>query len=99
MGVYVENNPDTLLSESGGAPGPYAAVNYDTWDQNNNIDEYSDLSYEQYSITLGGTYNFTDAFYTTVQGTYDIFESDEKYVYGDEDGDMFTGHVAIGYKF
>ncbi|MCA1796999.1 MAG: hypothetical protein LC645_05575 [Geobacteraceae bacterium] len=81
------------------SPGAYAAVNYDTWDQNNNIDSYSDLSYEQYSFTLGGTYNFTPAFYTTVEATYDIFESDEEYVYGDEDGDMLRGYVAIGYKF
>jgi predicted porin len=87
------------LSESPGAPGRYAAINYDTWDQNNNIDEYSDLSYEQYSFTLGGTYNFTPAFYTTVEATYDMFESDEEYVYGDEDGDMFTGYIAIGCKF
>ena len=72
---------------------------YTTWDQNNQMDEYSDLSYEQYQITLGGTYNFTEAFYTTVSGTYDIFESDEEYVYGDEDGKAISGYVAIGYKF
>jgi len=80
-------------------PGPYASVNYDTWEVNNKIDGYSDLSYEQYSFTLGGTYNFTDALYTRVEGTYDIFYSDEKYVYGDEDGKAFSGYVAIGYKF
>lgn len=72
---------------------------YDSWEQNDLIDSYSDLEYTQYSITLGGTYNFTDAFYTTLQGTYDIFESDEEYVYGDEDGKAFSGYVAVGYKF
>lgn len=93
-------NNDAVLSENGtDAPGMYGSVNYDNWEMNNLIDGYSDLSYEQYSITLGGTYNFTDAFYTKVQGTYDIFESDEEFVYGDEDGKAFSGYVAIGYKF
>lgn len=72
---------------------------YDTWKQNNLIAGYSDLEYTQYSFTLGGTYNFTDAFYTKMQGTYDIFESDEEYVYGDEDGKAYSGYLAIGYKF
>lgn len=72
---------------------------YTTWDQNNDIDEYSDLDYEQFQFTVGGTYNFTDAFYTTASFTYDIFEADEEYVYGDEDGDALSGYVAIGYKF
>lgn len=93
-------NNDAILSENGtDAAGMYGSVNYDNWEMNNNISEYSDLSYEQYSITLGGTYAFTDAFYTTMQGTYDIFESDEEYVYGDEDGKAFSGYVAVGYKF
>ncbi len=75
------------------------AYNYDSYEQNNLIDEYSDLSYEQYEFTLGATYNFTEAFYTKISGTYDIFESDEMYVYGDEDGDSYAGYVAVGYSF
>ena len=75
------------------------AYNYDSSDQNNLIDSYSDLSYEQYEYTLGATYNFTDALYTKVSGTYDIFESDEEYVYGDEDGKSYSGYFAVGYKF
>jgi hypothetical protein len=50
-------------------------------------------------LTLGATYNFTEAFYTKVSATCDIFESDEMYVYGDEDGDSYTGYVAFGYSF
>ena len=79
---------------------------YDTTDQNNNIDSYSDLSYEQYQITAGGTYNFTEAFYTTASFTYDIFESDnyvfnsgEEYVYGNEDGTAYYGYVGVGWNF
>lgn len=74
-------------------------VYYTTWEQNNDIDSYSDLEYEQYQIVLGGTYNFTPAFYTTIQGTYDIFESEEEYVYGDEDGKAYSGYLAFGYNF
>ena len=75
------------------------SVNYDNWEENNKIDGYSDLSFEQYQFTLGATYNFTDAFYTKVSGTYDTFESDEAGVYGDEEGESLSGYLAIGYKF
>jgi hypothetical protein len=50
-------------------------------------------------LTLGGTYNFTDAVYTTASFTYDIFEADEEYVYGDEDGTAYYGYVGFGVKF
>lgn len=72
---------------------------YNTWEQNDEIDSYSDLSYEQYQITVGGTYQFTDALYTTASFTYDIFEADEEYVYGDEDGKAYYSYVGLGYRF
>ncbi len=72
---------------------------YNTWDQNNLIDSYSDLTYEQYQITVGGTYNFTPNHYTTVSTTYDVFNSDEAYVYGDEDGKAYSGYVGVGIRF
>ena len=75
------------------------AYNYDSWVQNNLIDSYSDLSYEQYQLTAGGTYNFTEAFYTTVSATYDIFDMQEEYVYGDEDGTAYYGYVGVGWNF
>lgn len=82
------------------------AYNYDSWVQNNLIDSYSDLSYEQYQFTVGGTYNFTEAFYTTASATYDVFKSDnhifdsgEEYVYGDEDGTAYYGYVGVGWNF
>lgn len=93
------NNSAVLADNQSNTPGMYAAQNYDNWQLNNQIDGYSDLEYTQYSFTFGATYDFTDAFYTTVSGTYDIFESDEEYVYGNEDGKALSGYVAIGYKF
>ena len=72
---------------------------YNTWDMNNNIDSYSDLAYEQYQLSVGGTYNFTQDFYTTASATYDVFKSDEEYVYGDEDGTAYYGHLGFGYRF
>jgi len=73
--------------------------NYDNYELNNEIDSYSDLEYEQYELTLGATYDFTDALYTKVQGTYSVFNSDEETVYGDEDGKSYSGYLAVGYKF
>lgn len=72
---------------------------YDTETQNNLMDEYSDLSYEQYQITMGGTYNFTEAFYTKASFTYDIFDMQEEFVYGDEDGTAYYGYVGVGWNF
>jgi hypothetical protein len=72
---------------------------YDTADQNNLIDSYSDLSYEQYQLTAGGTFNFTESFYTTASFTYDIFNMGEEYVYGDEDGTAYYGYAGIGWNF
>ena len=90
---------DDFLNEALGGTLSAGDFNYDDWELNNEIDSYSDLEYEQYSFTLGGTYNFTEAFYTTVSGTYDIFESDEEFVYGDEDGKSYSGYLAFGYNF
>jgi len=87
------------INESAAPPGQYAPVNYDTWEQNNNIDSYSDLSYEQFQVTVGGTYNFTPSCYTTASMTYDKFISDEDYVYGDEDGEAYYGYLGFGYRF
>lgn len=77
----------------------YASVNYDNWELNNLIDSYSDLSYEQYQLTAGGTYNFTETFYTKASFTYDIFDMGETYVYGDEDGKAYYGYVGFGWNF
>ncbi|MCK4535387.1 MAG: hypothetical protein KAT93_00130 [Desulfuromonadales bacterium] len=84
-----------------GATGVVTGANtgYDTWDQNDDMDTYSDLSYEQYQFTVGGTYNFTPFCYTTASVTYDVFDSGEEYVYGDEDGDAYYGYLGFGYRF
>ncbi len=95
-----ENNLTTPLADTGiEAPGEYASVNYDTWEMNNQIDEYSDLSYEQYQVTVGGTYDFTPACYLTASFTYDVFKSDEEDVYGDEDGESLYGYIGFGHRF
>lgn len=76
-----------------------AGTVYDTAELNNLIDSYSDLSYEQYQITVGGTYAFTKRMYANASFTYDIFDMQEQYVYGDEDGTAYYGYVGVGWKF
>jgi hypothetical protein len=74
--------------------------NYDNTDDINDlIDTYSDLSYEQYQLTFGGTYSFTETFFTKASFTYDIFDMGEEYVYGDEDGTAYAGYVGFGWTF
>lgn len=88
------------LAETGiEEPGGTGSVSYDNWELNNQIDSYSELEYQQYEVTLGGTYAFTEQFYTTASVTYDKFESEKTYVYGDEDGDVLRGYFAMGYNF
>ncbi|HMB14970.1 MAG TPA: GSU2204 family outer membrane beta-barrel protein, partial [Pelovirga sp.] len=94
-----EDDPTIDLNESPAGPGQYAPVNYDTWEQNNLIDSYSDLSYEQYQFTVGGLYDFTETFFTRASFTYDIFDMKETYVYGDEDGTAYYGYVGFGWTF
>lgn len=63
------------------------------------VKEYSDLAYQQFDLTVGGTYNFSEQLYTTAMVTYSDFNSDEAYVYGDEDGSMYYGYLGVGYRF
>ena len=51
---------DTLtpLNESTAPPGQYAPTNYDTWEQNNNIDSYGDEDGSAYYGYLGFGYRF-----------------------------------------
>jgi predicted porin len=77
-----------------------AKPNYDnTNDYNDLIDSYSDLSYEQYEVSLGGTYNFSEALYTTASVTYSDFDAKEEFVYGDESGSAVYSYVGVGYRF
>ena len=74
--------------------------NYDnTNGVNNLIDSYSDLSYNQYQLTFGSTYNFTERLYANASFTYDLFKADEAYVYGDEDGTAYYGFAGVGWRF
>ena len=77
----------------------YSSVNYDDYQNNNKIAGYSDLSYEQYQITVGGTYDFTERMYASASMTYDKFASGDTYVYGDEDGDAYYSYLGFGYRF
>ena len=92
------DRPQVAFTSATGIVGT-EANGYDSEDINDLMDEYSDLSYEQYQLTLGGTYNFTETFYMKASGTYDIFDAKEEYVYGDEDGDMISGYVGLGWVF
>jgi len=86
---------DRDTSSFGAGAGAYDDSN----DINNLIDTYSDLSYTEVQYSLDGSYNFTERFYTSAQVTYDVFNSDEEYVYGDEDGEVVTGMVGFGWIF
>lgn len=87
--------PERDASSFGAGAGAYDDSN----DVNNLIDTYSDLSYSEIQYNLQGTYSFTERFYTSAQVAYDVFDSDEEYVYGDEDGEVVTGMVSLGWIF
>jgi predicted porin len=60
---------------------------------------YSDLHYVQTDVTLGATYSFTPALYTTLQGNWQMIEDKDPYVYGDQDGTAWRGSLGVGYRF
>jgi len=81
-------------SEFGAGASAYAYS-----DIENDIDSYSDLSYTQIQYTAGGRYNFSETFYTSAQITFDDFNADEEYVYGDESGDVVRAYIGLGWVF
>ena len=74
-------------------------LNLYTFEGVNVMQNYSDLSYQQLELTLGGTYYFTPALYTTASATFDKFIDDDPYVYGDQDGTAYRGYLGMGYNF
>ena len=63
------------------------------------ITDYSDLHYQQTELSLGGTYQITPQFYVAAQADYEIYKDKDPYVYGDLDGDTWSGYLGVGYKF
>lgn len=61
---------------------------------------YSALHYRQGEVNLGLTYHFTPALYSTATAGMkvisDVYSSN---VYGDQDGEVYSGTVGLGYKF
>ena len=63
------------------------------------ITTYSDLHYTQTEVSLGGSYQFTPARYAAANVGWQLFDDKDPYVYGDQDGEAWRGHVGLGYKF
>jgi hypothetical protein len=63
------------------------------------VENYSDLEYTQIELALGGQYDFNEEFYMTAQAGVDFFDDAEEYVYGDQDGTVYSGYLGFGYKF
>lgn len=67
--------------------------------QMTNVENYSDLEYEQIEVNLGGTYAFTDTLSLAAKAGYQLFGDNEPYVYGDQDGDAYYGNLGVAYRF
>jgi len=50
-------------------------------------------------VSLGGTYLFSPMLYLTAAFSWEQFEDNSPYVYGDQDGEMYSTSVGVGYKF
>jgi predicted porin len=61
-----------------------------------NADDYSDLDYQAFELELEATYQLLNNLSVTLNYWYSDFDDDEKYVYGDLDGDayIFTGFLT-----
>lgn len=99
-GVYLTTDnsnltPDTTLAENA------ALIKYYTNFEGRiaKVENYSDLEYTQIELALGGQYDFSEEFYMTAQAGVDFFDDAEEYVYGDQDGTVYSGYLGFGYKF
>jgi len=63
------------------------------------VETYSDLEYRQIDLSVGGTSHVNPALYLTASAGYKDFQDDQAYVYGDQDGSMYTGYLGVGYRF
>ncbi len=63
------------------------------------IEAYSRLKFSQAELNIGGNYAFTGALSLVAQAGYRMFEDDDPYVYGDQDGDSYYGNLGIAYRF
>ncbi len=81
----------------GGATSTWAGE-YDPANTND-IESYSDLEYDIININVGASYAITDTIGLTVNYVYEDVESDEKYVYGDEDGDYQSLMTYLTVRF
>lgn len=66
--------------------------------------EYSALRYRRGDVSLGCTYSFTPALYTTANLGFqvfgDIYSSNSNiHPYGDQTGSVWSGSLGVGYKF
>ena len=81
-----------------GMTDPVLAILYDVTAMTG-VETYSDLEYAQLDVNVGGTYAFTTALSLNANAGYALFDDNEPYVDGDEDGDSYYGNLGVAYKF
>ncbi len=62
-------------------------------------DDFSDLDYQMFELELTATYQILDNLSVGLNYWYSDFQDDEKYVYGDLDGDAYTFTGFLTYHF
>ena len=98
-GNYVDSKGSMKMGEMPQVPQEVtdniAAADYDF----SAIDEYSDLAYAQFDVSVGAEYELSPRVTLTADATYIDLTDDEGYVYGIESGSFYilrTG-VRIGF--
>ena len=83
-------SPVTVTLNGGALEAAYNSIYME------NADDYSDLDYQAFELELEATYQLLNNLSVTLNYWYSDFQDDEKYVYGDLDGDayIFTGFLT-----
>ena len=95
-------NPSTFAIDQ--APSPLFYISYLSSDNGKTIDftgfdDYSDLNYSIFDITLNINLNLTEKWSIFAVFNYTDFNDSEPYVYGDLDGEFYTANIGLQYKF
>ena len=98
-GNYIDSKGSMKMGEMPEVPqevtANIAAADYDF----SSIDQYSDLAYAQFDVSVGAEYMLSSRVSLTADATYIDLTDDEGYVYGIESGSFYVIRTGVRIGF
>ncbi len=98
-GNYIDSKGNLKMGEMPEVPQEVtdniAAADYDF----SSINEYSDLAYTQFNVSMGAEYMLSSRVSLTADATYSDLTDDKGYVYGIESGSIYVVRTGVKIGF